>query len=92
TAGARVAARTYPGPLGRALAAVIAGHHAGLGDAHELDRRLDPAHVIPDFAGWEAVTSPLPPIAALRPNRELVPNDARGFGLALLTRMLFSCL
>ncbi|MHB1110509.1 MAG: CRISPR-associated endonuclease Cas3'', partial [Devosia sp.] len=30
TAGARVAAASYPGPLGRMLAFIIAGHHAGL--------------------------------------------------------------
>lgn len=40
TAGARVATAVYPGPLGRLLALAIAGHHAGLADATELERRL----------------------------------------------------
>jgi CRISPR-associated endonuclease/helicase Cas3 len=44
TAGARVAAETYPGPLGRMLAYAIAGHHAGLCDFGSLEERLDEDH------------------------------------------------
>ena len=53
TAGARVSSEAYPGPLGRMLAFMIAGHHAGLADAKELDRRLAADHAI------ESYTSPL---------------------------------
>ncbi len=91
TAGARVAA-AYPGLLGRTLAAIVAGHHAGLCDGPDLDRRLDPAHDIPAYDGWQAQTAPLPPFAALRPDRRPTANAAKGFDWAMLTRMLFSCL
>ncbi len=38
TAGAREAAKFYPKQLGRMLAYIIAGHHAGLSDFADLDR------------------------------------------------------
>src|SRR5437764_1452371 len=48
TQGARIAETLYPAIPGRILALCIAGHHAGLADAEDLDRRLDPQHPIPD--------------------------------------------
>jgi CRISPR-associated endonuclease/helicase Cas3 len=93
TAGARQAMAAFPGSLGRMLAAIIAGHHAGLGDGDELDRRLDPAnHQIAPFAGWQAAAGPLPATRELSPTRQMVPNQHAGFAQAFLMRMLFSCL
>ena len=92
SAGARVAAETY-GPLGRMLAFGIAGHHAGLADASDLDRRLDPRiTVLPAYRDWPAHTAPLPPLAGLSPPKPLYQNQHQGFSNAFLTRMLFSCL
>jgi CRISPR-associated endonuclease/helicase Cas3 len=39
-AGALVALERLPKPLGRILARIIAGHHAGLADGADLDERL----------------------------------------------------
>jgi len=52
TAGAREAAAYVPAALGRMLAGIIAGHHAGLDDATGLDRRLGKDHPIPSYTGW----------------------------------------
>src|SRR5262249_30807487 len=60
TAGARIAAERYA-QLGRLLAYVIAGHHAGLangtgdGSPTPLDLRLDPRRYldVPAASGWE---------------------------------------
>lgn len=60
SAGARVASGY--GSLSRVLAYAIAGHHAGLADVDDLDRRLDPARTtLPSYAGWEAQAGVLPP-------------------------------
>jgi CRISPR-associated endonuclease/helicase Cas3 len=91
TAGARVAATTYPGTLGRMLAYAIAGHHAGLCDSGNLEERLVGARLIEPYDGWEAHCGPLPQATALvspLPAR----NPEAGFSLAFLARMLFSCL
>ncbi|MFE1598063.1 CRISPR-associated endonuclease Cas3'' [Methylobacterium sp. ID0610] len=89
TAGARVAVARYPHPLGRMLALVIAGHHAGLDDAEGIDRRLDAAATpIPAYDGWEAHAGPLP-----SPQRFVLERNRRtGFAESFLIRMLFSCL
>lgn len=50
TAGAREAAGAYAGPLGRMLAFVIAGHHAGLSDFDGLQRRVERKEIEP-YAG-----------------------------------------
>lgn len=92
TKGARIAAEKYKGELGRLLAACIAGHHAGLPDPDELDRRLDPAHTIPEASCWpDHVPSP-PEI--VRPTRKFAPAppQQKAFSVAFLARMLFSCL
>jgi len=92
TAGAREAAARFPGPLGRMLASIIAGHHAGLDDAGGLERRLGANHALPAYAGWQGEAGPLPAPAALRPTTPWQPGGPPGFGQAFLTRMLFSCL
>ena len=95
TAGAREAMRLYgqrTPQLGRMLAYAIAGHHAGLADPDSMTRRLDPANVLPDYAGWEAHAGALPQLADLAPTRRMKGSDLAGFSQAFLTRMLFSCL
>lgn len=90
TAGARVAVAQL-GALGRLLAFGIAGHHAGLPDAADLDRRLEAAHPVPPLLeSWQAAA--LPGAASLV-NPAWRPSDThKGFGLAFLARMMFSCL
>jgi CRISPR-associated endonuclease/helicase Cas3 len=92
TAGAREAMAAFPGAFGRMLACAIAGHHAGLGDGEELDRRLAPDYGIKPYGGWQAHAGPLPPAAMLRPTAAFMPAPQGGFSQAFLTRMLFSCL
>ncbi|RVU13982.1 CRISPR-associated endonuclease Cas3'' [Methylobacterium oryzihabitans] len=93
TAGARVAVAEYPLPLGRMLATIIAGHHAGLDDGDGIDSRLDPSQRdIPAFEGWRSHAAPLPPMARLVPTRRFAQSAVPGFTHAFLTRMLFSCL
>jgi len=91
TAGAREAAAAYPGPIGRMLAYAIAGHHAGLADFDDLDRRVT-RKIIEPYAGWQACTGPLPEESDLKPSRPGAGSREPGFGAAFLTRMLFSCL
>lgn len=91
SAGAREAVG-YPHPLGRILATVIAGHHAGLGDGNEIDRRLNPdRHRIEDFEAWRKLALSLPNAGRLRPPAGW-SREAGAFSHAFLTRMLFSCL
>lgn len=101
TAGARIAVQKYP-PVGRLLAYVIAGHHAGLangtgdGDLASLAVRLDPkAYPIPDCVGWEhelvLAERVAPPPLAAHPFKDIA-DVRRGHSLALLTRMLLSAL
>ena len=92
TAGARVAIALYPGLIGRPLAFVIAGHHAGLADAQELDRRLSEDHTIESYDGWQGHSGVPPAIAHLKPTQKGGASDHQGFTPAFLTRMLFSCL
>lgn len=93
TAGARVATAEYPHPVGRMLATIIAGHHAGLDDGDGIDRRLDPHQTeIPAFEGWRSHAAALPPMGRLSPTRRFIQSTLPGFTHAFLTRMLFSCL
>ncbi len=93
TAGARVAAADYPHPVGRILATLVAGHHAGLDDGDGIDRRLDPRQTeIPTFDGWQSHAAALPPMARLAPTRRFARSGLQGFTDAFLIRMLFSCL
>ncbi|MBA4790715.1 MAG: CRISPR-associated endonuclease Cas3'' [Rhizobiales bacterium] len=92
SAGARLALDTYgeSGMLGIALAAVIAGHHAGLADGKALRGRMD-GQRLPQ--NWRAVTGALPAPPALVPSRHFdLKKGPPGFAAAFLIRMLFSCL
>ena len=91
TAGARVAAAAY-GALGRMLAFAIAGHHSGLADFGDLERRLKPEHAIEAYPEWQAHAGAPPPLAALRYTKQFLTSVDKGFENAFLTRMLFSCL
>ncbi len=91
TAGAREAVAAFPGLLGRMLACIIAGHHAGLDDADGLDRRLSQDRFIEPYAAWRSQAGRLPPAPSLRPHA-WAPGRHSGFAQAFLTRMLFSCL
>lgn len=92
TAGAREAERHLCGlPFGRWLAYAVAGHHAGLADFNELERRVrDKA--LESYAGWEAEAGALPTAKSLVPSRSFKGNVHAGFSEAFLIRMLFSCL
>ncbi|HEY4252163.1 MAG TPA: CRISPR-associated endonuclease Cas3'' [Roseomonas sp.] len=93
SAGAREAARAFPGPVGRMLAGIIAGHHAGLQDDGDIARRLSPEqHRIEPYPDWRRQTGALPAMRALTPARPLQRGAHAGFSEAFLTRMLFSCL
>ena len=92
-AGALAARERYPGPFGRILSSIIAGHHAGLANGTDLDERLGSGRDdVPPFDGWEAEVGPLPEAAAFRGIVPLRLSFERGFTQAFLTRMLFSCL
>lgn len=93
TKGAKLACDLYGTDfLGRMLALCIAGHHAGLADAEELDRRL--AGAIPNADRWKEEIVP-PAKADLRPSRILRKAGSPvedAFAKSLLVRMVFSCL
>ncbi len=90
TAGAREALDLYP-QAGRLLAYGIAGHHAGLADFNELERRTKRKDLEP-YDGWRQHAGNLPSQAELAPSRGLRRNAHAGFSEAFLIRMLFSCL
>jgi CRISPR-associated endonuclease/helicase Cas3 len=90
TAGARVAEKRFPIPMGRFLSHIIAGHHAGLSDWESLERRLGTAYCIARYDGWDKAIPPLP--ANISPNMRLREHVEAGFTRAFLVRMLFSCL
>lgn len=90
TAGAFEAVRLYGAPFGTMLAFVIAGHHAGLADGNDLERRLEKQP--PRYEKWETETGLLPEPANLAPTHRFRSSKFRGFTSAFLTRMLFSCL
>jgi CRISPR-associated endonuclease/helicase Cas3 len=92
TAGARAAVAIYPHPAGRLLAFGIAGHHAGLADGKELDRRLDDDYTIEPYYGWQAHGGEPPAAAVLVPPKDFDFQHNKAFTAAFLTRMLFSCL
>ncbi|MBV9064311.1 MAG: CRISPR-associated endonuclease Cas3'' [Methylobacteriaceae bacterium] len=90
TAGAREALRLYGDKIGRILAFIVAGHHSGLADGTDLERRL--TKVLPVYDGWERHAGALPTPHKLAPTRRQKHNREGGFTLAFLIRMLFSCL
>jgi len=90
TAGAREAENLYGPYLGRMLAYAIAGHHGGLPDFRDLDRRVR-EKALEDCTRWREAVNNLPECAALVSRRSR-PNVHPGFSEAFLIRMLFSCL
>jgi CRISPR-associated endonuclease/helicase Cas3 len=92
TKGARIATELYPRVPARMLALCIAGHHAGLADPEDLERRLDPNHSIPDATRWTDHIEALAPnsLRSTRPMR--ADKETSSFTQAFLVRMLFSCL
>lgn len=92
TAGAREAVAAYKGSLGRLLGYAIAGHHAGMADWPELERRLSIDHPLETYVGWQAHSGVPPAAGILRPTARFDHNAQKGFSESFLTRMLFSCL
>ena len=92
TFGARLAGHLYS-RAGHILAPCIAGHHAGLPDGPELERRLAPEYRIPDAADWQRHIA-APPKETLVPARNLNGGTfgQTAFAQSFLIRMLFSCL
>jgi len=92
SAGARVAVERYQS-FGRLLAFGIAGHHAGLADGGDLDRRLDPGRrALPPYEGWERHAGALPALRDLASAGWRKLEGHKGYSQAFLARMLFSCL
>lgn len=87
-------------PQGRMMAYAIAAHHGGLANGFEdqkggstLDCRLHADHKIEDYPGWREQVPDLPTLQSLALDRRpLFDPQHLGFGIAFLTRMLFSCL
>lgn len=92
TAGAVVADGLFADGIDRLVARLVAfavaGHHAGLADGADLVARL--ARDILDHDGWQAVVPP--PAASIAPRLAGSPRASAGYRLALLGRMIFSCL
>ena len=91
TAGAREAEWLYGPAFGRLIAYTVAGHHAGLSNFSELQRRVREKK-LEDYSGWETYAGELPASASLAPTPDFNANVHKGFSQAFLTRMLFSCL
>ncbi|MGN1360241.1 MAG: CRISPR-associated helicase Cas3' [Kiritimatiellia bacterium] len=101
TAGARWLdeSTALPG-LGRFLAYLVAGHHAGLPNGHDdkpssLERRLDKSHRIEPIGDYQPE---LPDLQALKGEsaKEFGPlcqgSSSPGFSISFALRMLYSCL
>ncbi|MEE4211001.1 MAG: CRISPR-associated endonuclease Cas3'' [Parvularcula sp.] len=92
TAGAKEAITLFGDKLGRLLAYGIAGHHGGLMNFDDLDRRRHKP--VEDYAGWQDHCGALPPMDVLR--AASVSQSANcidaSFSKSFLGRMLFSCL
>lgn len=94
TAGAQEAVRLYGTAVGRLLAYVIAGHHAGLpdfgslADEASLRSRLD-MRDIPRFDAYKEEVPQLP--SGLRLPIQPLPESV-GFSLHFFVRLLYSCL
>lgn len=96
TWGARIACEHY-GALGKLLAYGIAGHHAGLANGRDSEKRrcltdrmkTELPRLLPD---WQREIE-LPRVGALGPPERFKPHPNRPqFQLGFLARMIFSCL
>ncbi|MBL8590803.1 MAG: CRISPR-associated endonuclease Cas3'' [Methylobacteriaceae bacterium] len=74
------------------LAAIVAGHHAGLADRADLDARLLVQSKRLPKSWQDVVTEEDFDPRRLRPGRPLREAWAKSFERSFLTRMLFSCL
>lgn len=96
TWGARVACERY-GVLGKLLAYGIAGHHAGLANGRDTEKRRCLADrlksELPRLLQDGRHEVELPPVDALGPPAKFKPHaDRPQFQLGFLVRMIFSCL
>lgn len=96
TAGARVALERF-GPVGWPIAYAIAGHHAGLANGQDGERRSSLADRLtarqPEISENWKVEIVLPPAPSIRlPHGFRVAKDRMVLQLSLLTRMTFSTL
>lgn len=96
TAGAWHAVRSLP-QVGKLLAYVLAGHHAGLADGGKLDERLDVdrnSRLRSSIDCFDVAPSSLLAVSDLElPTYQIGPNRRQAsFQLAFFTRMVFSCL
>jgi CRISPR-associated endonuclease/helicase Cas3 len=95
TFGAKLAVEHY-GLLGRLLAYVVAGHHAGMPDgtgAHDATLAARLSKTVPDASAWR--TEVVLPASLSKPNLRGHPTLAArraGFSLSHLGRMIFSTL
>lgn len=96
TWGARIACERY-GAMGKLLAYGIAGHHSGLANGRDTEKRRclsdrlnsELYQLLPDWK-QEIV---LPPVESLVPPTDFKPHRERAqFQLGFLARMIFSCL
>lgn len=96
TWGARIACERY-GALGKLLAYGIAGHHSGLANGRDTEKRRclterlksELPQLLPE---WQ-IEVDLPPIEALQPPADFKPHpDTSQFQLGFLARMIFSSL
>ncbi|HHW92711.1 MAG TPA: CRISPR-associated endonuclease Cas3'', partial [Firmicutes bacterium] len=96
TAGAQEAEKYYGKALGRILAYVVAGHHAGLNDygslaaESSLAARLNKGS-IPDYQAYRKELLKWPDLGSFRLPIKPFPGQ-QGFSLAFFIRMLYSCL
>jgi CRISPR-associated endonuclease/helicase Cas3 len=95
TAGAQEAIKRY-GAIGKIIAFVVAGHHAGLAngvdEGHERRTLADRLkETVPSLQlGWEdSITLPS---SLAAPTNVLLRKDFEGFQFSFLIRMLYSCL
>jgi CRISPR-associated endonuclease/helicase Cas3 len=96
TWGARVACERY-GPIGKLLAYGVAGHHAGMANGRDTEKRRCLAERLKSelpalLPAWQQEIE-LPPAEALCPPEDFKPHpDRQQFQLGFLARMIFSCL
>ena len=96
TAGAQEAEKIYGRALGRILAYVVAGHHAGLqdygspADESSLAARLNKED-IPNYGAYLGEPLQWPDLRSFHLSLNTIPEQ-EGFSMAFFIRMLYSCL
>lgn len=94
SAGAACAEESFPMPLGRALAYLIAGHHAGLPDyhSHKTGAAALSIRLAEGRANLGRIKEKLPKLLAELKGPLTTPAYLKSVGFHLWLRMLFSCL